>query len=389
MQAIILLIIIAIAAAVFGVFQGTPESPPELEEPQYQGETEYQQYGGEGREGQTEEGITEPSLTPNPALQTYIKYGPRAGEILEYETEVTFGFSANIPSDLNRENLIFETKVVGLETSWQSTDEEERTIELPSKPGSYIFMVRARIGNQVDPTPTERSFGVETSSYFEKVTISDVEPPAANNYPSLITLEIDLEGGGTINLTGWEIEGKWGKITIPQGIENFDPQTRPLPVKNILVRDEDTVYLSSASNPLGGKTYSFRTNKCMGYLKSSYDFTLPIENRCPGIQEITFPSNMTEDCRNYLLDLDTCERAKSQELQELNLYDDTACIDYIDANLNYGSCYRKYQWDGDFSGNEWHIYLDRIDREILDYNKDTVYLRDGGGYLVDQYSYGD
>ena len=388
MQAIFILIIIAIAAAAFGVFRGTPESPLDQDNLENQGnsQTQYPQYPGTGSRGQTE--TIESSLVPNSSFQTHIKYGPRSGEVLEDETEVTFGFSANVPSDQNRDDLVFETKVVGLETSWQSTSEEERTIELPSEPGSYTFVVRARIGNQVDPTPVERNFGIGVSPYFGKVTISDFDPPDAANNPSLITLEINLEGG-TINLTGWEIEGEWGKLTIPQGIENFNPQIRPLPVKNIQVKNGDTVYLSSANNPFIIKTYNFRPNKCMGYLRSSYNFILPIENNCPGIQEITFPSNMTVDCRDYLLNLDSCEGAKSQELQELNLYDDSACMNYIETNLNYGGCYRNYRWDNDFFDDEWHIYLNRIEKEIFDYNKDTVYLRDGSGYLVDQSSYGD
>ncbi len=80
----------------------------------------------------------------------------------------------------------------------------------------------------------------------------------------------------------------------------------------------------------------------------------------------------------------------SEGLAKYELLKDGNCMSYLNANLNYNGCFANYQADQDFFSNQWHIYLDRIYKEIFSWTNefDTLYLRDKDGLLVDKYEFG-
>lgn len=330
----------------------------------------------------------EPLPQPTVSVNTYIKFGPRNGEVIEETNRVTFEFGAEVFPEETEGQRAFETKVEGLDEDWEKTRRSERTIELPAGPKEYTFLVRAKIDDIVDPTPAERTFKLNISSYFGKVEISNIKPPDVHANPSLITLSTKLGKNEEINITGWEIEGKNGKFNIPQGIEEFNPLITNIPSKDIIIKYRDKIYISSDSNPLGPKGLNFRPNKCMGYLTSSRNFTIPISKNCPRPESEKLPSYLEPCCREYVLSLKTCESPKYQGMKEYNLFEDSNCMYYITFNFSYAGCFANYFQKENFSENEWHIYLDRKEREIMDEEVDTIYLRDQNGLLIDKYSYG-
>jgi hypothetical protein len=75
-------------------------------------------------------------------------------------------------------------------------------------------------------------------------------------------------------------------------------------------------------------------------------------------------------------------------MEKYDLLKDEDCRSYLNSELNYGGCFTNYRRDQDFWENQWYIYLDREQKEIMDMNVDTIYLKDGNGLLVNKYSYG-
>ncbi len=320
-------------------------------------------------------------------VDTDIKSGPQENQIITDTNKVTFEFGATVLPKKTGELITFETKVVGLETSWQSTDQKIRTVEFPAGPKQYTFLVRAKAQVITDSTPASRTFTVNISPYFAKVKFGPVTLPT-NLSPSLLTLNTFLSQNGTVDITGWQIKGKNGQAIIPQGIETYNPLTTTLISKNIIVKSNDTIYVSTEANPLGGNNWNFRPNKCFGYLLSSHKFPIQVYKNCPFVNTATLPSSLQTCCLNLISSLGSCEEPTYQKKVDYAVLKDDGCLSYLAATFNYNGCYANHFQDSDFNLTQWHIYLNRIDREVMDQKLDTIYLLDKSGLLVDKYSYG-
>lgn len=319
---------------------------------------------------------TEPTISIN----TYIISGPKEGEVIDETNKVTFEFKAKVSPKETEGRITFETKIEGIDEDWKKTSSQKRTINLPSGPKEYTFLVRAKIKDVIDPTPAKRTFKINTSPYFSKVKISSVRAETSSRSSS-ITLTTSLKEGEEINITGWRIRGKKGGFTIPSGIEKYKPYYNPVPDESIFIDRSGKIYLSGASNPLG-RGRNFRINKCFGYLANYRDFPTPITKNCPKPtrEEI---SHLSPCCQEFILRLGRCEIPEYSS--NFRISRDSECVAYLNKNLNYGGCYRKYSKDEDFLGKSWHIYMNR---DFISKSLDTLYLRDQNGLLVDKYSYG-
>jgi hypothetical protein len=63
---------------------------------------------------------------------------------------------------------------------------------------------------------------------------------------------------------------------------------------------------------------------------------------------------------------------------------DYACLDFIEHNFNYRSCFDQHENDANFLSNQWWVWTGS---NPLDQYHDNVYLYDKQGLLVDMYSY--
>ncbi len=314
-------------------------------------------------------------------IDTYITSGPKEGEIIENTNEIVFKFEAEVFPKNTKEKISFETKVEGLDNEWIKTYSFERTIKFPPGKHSYTFLVRAYINNTFDPTPAKRSFTIKISPYFGKIKISTVKQKTSFS-PSLITLTTHLENEEKINLTGWQIKGKRGSFFFPKGTKRYHPFSNQTQNDDIIVKSGDTIYLSGTSNPLG-RGINFRTNKCMGYLAEYYNFPIHISKNCPKLKKEDI-SHLSYCCQEYISKLRSCEIPNYS--QNYKISNDSECVYFINNNLNYHGCFRKYFNDPDFLQKNWHIYTNF---DIVVQNDcDTIYLRDLNGLFVDEYHYG-
>jgi len=323
------------------------------------------------------------TITQKPFIlvDTYIVSGPEQGESIEETNWVTFEFDAKASPKETDGQIWFETKIEGFDDGWISTFSRERTVVFPSGSKEYTFLVRAKIKDLIDPTPAERTFTINTSPYFGKIEISNAEIQTPS-LPSLITLSARLEEEEKINITGWHIRARAGRFVFPLGIEKYLPFYNTVSTKNIFVKQNDTIYLSGDSSPLG-TAKNFRPNKCFGYLANYRDFPIFLSRSCPNPRREEF-SQLSLDCQQFILWIPECDIPDYSSNFEISR--DSECVSYIDENFNYNGCFRSYSRDEDFLENEWHIYLNK---DILTTNYcDTVYLRDQNGLLVDKYFYG-
>jgi len=384
MQSIAVFIIIGIALLGYVYLGQFSEQAKELPSEQSQ-ETLIQTQTGAPAKTQTFLGpvksATEPPASKSTiSVNTYIVSGPEEGKIIDETNRVTFEFKAAVLPEETEGRITFETKVEGLDTDWQETSYNQRTIDLPAGPKEYAFWVRAKINNVIDQTPAGRTFKVNTSPYFGKVKISSARSQASS-YPSLITLSTSL-GEEKINITGWRIRGKKGSFTIPGGIVKYNPYYNPVPDESIFVKRGDRIYLSSASNPLG-RGRNFRPNKCIGYLDNYQDFPIPLSKICPKPTNKEI-SHLEPCCQEFILRLGRCKAPDYSN--NLKVSTDSECVAYLNENFNYAGCYRNYSRDEDFIGGDWHIYMNT--NIVVSDDCDTLYLRDQNGLLVDEYSYG-
>jgi len=318
---------------------------------------------------------------PTISVNTYIISGPEKGEVIAETNKVTFEFKAKVSPRETKGKITFETKIKELDEDWKKTSSKKRTITLPSGPEEYTFLVRAKIKDVVDPTPAKRTFKINTSPYFGKVTISSARAETSSR-SSLITLTTSFEEGEKINITGWRIRGRKGGFTIPSGIEKYKPYYNPIPDESIFIDQSGKIYLSGDSNPLGGGR-NFRSNKCLGYLTNYRDFPTPVSKNCPKPEKEEI-SHLEPCCQKFILSLGRCEIPEYWKNSRIS--NDSECVTYINKNLNYGGCYRKHSKDEDFLGDRWHIYMNK--NFVLSGDCDTLYLRDQNGLIVDTYDYG-
>jgi len=320
------------------------------------------------------------TVIPSVSVKTYITSGPEEGEVIEETNKVTFEFKAKISPKDTEGRITFETKIEELDQDWKKTSSQKRTITFPAGPKEYTFLVRAKINNSIDLTPAKRTFQINTSPYSNKVKISSVHSPTSSR-PSLITLGTYLKEGERINITGWKIRGDKGSFTIGKGIEKYSPYSNPPPDEDIFIERGDRIYLSSAQNPLG-RGRNFRPNKCLGYFAHYRDFPISISKNCPKPKEEEI-SHLSPCCQLFIKKLGRCELPNYSNNYKIST--DRECVSYLNENLNYGGCFRKYHKAEDFLEKKWHIYMNRnfVGKEL-----DTLYLRDQNGILVDKHTYG-
>ncbi len=322
---------------------------------------------------------------PAVLINTYITFGPEEGEIIEETNKVTFEFEARISPDEIKNRVYFETKIERFDDKWISTSAKKRTVVLPPGPEEYTFLVRAKISNDViDLTPAKRTFEINISPYFGKVKIANVRPQTTSR-SSLITLTTRLQKEEGVNITGWKTKSKGGSSTIPLGIEEYLYQQAAK--EETVAQRGDTIYLSSARNPLG-ENRSFRPNKCIGYLVndrefSIWGFSIPISKSCPKPTREDI-SHLNPCCQEFIRKVGTCRVPNYYSDPKISF--DSECVSYLDANLNYAGCFRNYSKDRNFLGKQWHIYMNGS----LTVSKgcDALYLHDKNNLLVDKYSYG-
>lgn len=186
-----------------------------------------------------------------------------------------------------------------------------------------------------------------------------------------------------ILLTGMLLKSRMtgNQANIGEGVNlyysNTINQTAP-----IFIYPGQTADIITGRSPIG---YSFRTNKCIGYLNNYYqNFVIAPYSNCPAIINYPLPSRpnaFNDDCLNFLKSIGSCQTSFS--FPSNLTYD---CKNFITDRANYTRCVADFSNDGDFLGNNWNIYLGR-DGSLWKTQREIIDLVDSRGNVISTYTY--
>jgi len=307
--------------------------------------------------------------------ETVIISGPQDGSVIDNDIEATFYFAAIWSGDLN--NISFETKVSDVDTDWQATYGNSRTIRLLSGDKTYLFQVRAKTSDGIyDLTPAQRSLQAKISSYLNKVQITSASP---GQYPYSIMRIALSNGGSDVDVSGWTLQSYTVKYSIPTGTNLYNVASSRAS-SDIVFKSGDYLTIIGQVSPIG---VNYRLNKCLGYLNYSPSPTPTpnFDNNCPSPDNSEM-SNLSISCQNYIRTLWACQIPTSFDISNYDL--DSQCQNFITNRLNYSGCVSRYLYDSDFSSRNWYVYSGN---NFLLPDHDKLILRDSQGFVVDVYSY--
>ncbi len=215
----------------------------------------------------------------------------------------------------------------------------------------------------------------QISPYFQKVRIAGISAATPYNYGTITLDDEDYNSTSTIDVTGWEIKSSIGNEFVPQAVNLYDP-TGLAPASDIFLKTGDTVYLYSTSAP-----FNLRLNECTGYMAHVADFVPALPQTCPSIPQSQLQS-FSGVCQNYLSSLWGCQVPDMSSPQIPQT--DYACMQYLENNFTYRSCFNQHSTDANFLGNQVWVWTGA---NIVNQYHSIVVLFDKNGLLVDRYSY--
>ncbi|MDP4007130.1 MAG: hypothetical protein Q8P55_00845 [bacterium] len=315
-------------------------------------------------------------------LDTFITKGPNEGTLLKENNVVAFEFEGSVVPADTAGRITFETRVAGVDSDWKATSSRQRTVTLPAGKNEYVFEVRSKIDKEIDATPATRTFSIEVSPSFGKVTVGSFQRTTSSS-PFLISLQTKLSSQEQANISGWTIKGSGGEYHIGKGIRLLYPNAQNFN-EDIMLQRGDRVLLSGAASPFGSGG-NFKPNVCLGYLKQYYSFPLSISSSCPdkpSVEEISFLGPFCQDFILKEISFGSCQIPDYS--QNLRVASDPTCASYLRDNFTYEACFQKHAQEENFTKNEWHIYAAKDFARPL---HDVITLEDQDGLLVDKYIY--
>lgn len=196
-----------------------------------------------------------------------------------------------------------------------------------------------------------------------------------------IEIKFSSKSAGKALLSGLRLRGAYNlDLPIGEGVYLYWPG---------IVNNKEPIFLESGGkaiittgqSPIG---YSFRLNKCTGYLEQFQDFIPSLSKDClyPRDEDLpSGPGGLDDKCLDYIDKLPRCEIVKS-----IPAYLSSQCQEYISTKINYKSCVDTHRDDPDFYKNEWRIFLGRND-ELWKEKRETIELLDKSGGLIKSISY--
>jgi len=181
-----------------------------------------------------------------------------------------------------------------------------------------------------------------------------------------------------IKITGWSLVGKNGlDIKIGQGA--YLPYSAQVnPQQDIFLQKGEKAVVVTGESPIGT---SFRLNKCTGYFSQFQTFYPSLPKNCLQSADENLPSNLNDQCLDYLKRLPRCEMKISIPPGLSN-----ACQTYINDKINYKTCVEIHKNDSDFYQSEWRIYLGRKEA-LWKKERETIILQDENKKIIDWISY--
>jgi hypothetical protein len=252
---------------------------------------------------------------------------------------------------------------------------QQTTITAPSS-GAGGSNVTASATTTINPANIPAGYtAAQLSPYFHDVLFGSVSAASFYSYGTITLNDDDYNSTGTIDITGWQIKSNNGDEYIPQAVNLYDP-TGLAPASDINVKTGDTVFLYSSSAP-----FNLRLNECIGYAAHVANFVPALPLTCPYINQSQL-QDFSGACQNYLDTVGQCQTAALSGPQVPT--NDYACMNYIENNFTYRSCFDQHYTDANFLSNQVWVWTGSS--PVNQYH-DTVRLLDKNGLLVDLYTY--
>ncbi|MEK7063151.1 MAG: hypothetical protein AAB955_00495, partial [Patescibacteria group bacterium] len=193
------------------------------------------------------------------------------------------------------------------------------------------------------------TFSEERSPYSGYVTLerSRADSKYADEY---VTIRISKSAPQKITLSDWKLESTMSLVGVKLGNASFLPIAGQVNAENVLaVNPGSVIYVSTGRSPVG---VGFRTNLCTGYFEQFQDFDPSLKLECPRPEdeaERVLPfGNYTEECENYVGDIDRCEVTFSSIPGNVG----GACYNFIQNDLTYNACVSAHQQEPNFYRDE-------------------------------------
>ena len=269
-------------------------------------------------------------------------------------------------------------------------------------------------GNGSQPTNTTNS---STESqykgqvYIQTGTASATDQPnreyivlyAGSNNPAPIKIGGWVLRNGrserNFDVSGTMVQGQSVSVPIPsKGVIFFNPYQSTNNVQSpITLNPGDSATIVTGQVPTvayGAIKDNFRVNRCLGYFvdKAGYSFPYNLYYNCPQPREIMAISELSDTCYNFAQSIPSCHEPKEYfddnhgNCLEHNCNLDASCKAVLVRNLNFQTCFNEFSKDKDFVSPNWIIFLNRT-WELWSNQRETIYLYDNLGKLVDKVSY--
>lgn len=232
--------------------------------------------------------------------------------------------------------------------------------------------------------PVTPLFGTP-SPYRGIVTMNHYVSGAGSSNPSHEYITIHLAtNAAPVDITGWKLE------SAATGVAAIIPKGTEVPRSGIVNASEPIVLtpgsraiISSGSSPIGA---SFRENICIGYFAQYQSFYPSLALTCPiPFNELkkNYNGSYIRDlsCIKYVRKLNRCTLVSSPPTGLT-----TACTNFAVNDLNYNGCVNLHQYDKDFEGSTWRVFLGR-NKSMWRPRYEVVKLLDTQGKTVDMFSY--
>lgn len=317
----------------------------------------------------------------NPLLDTLITEGPAHNSVFLTDTTATFKFSGTGPAG-TASGLTFETLVEGFDQSWIPAEGNSRTVTLPGGKKTYRFLVRSKLGNEVDPTPASRTFVIQVSPYFSKVSIGSIQAPSSFQLGTVTLQAYSLGQNESVSVSGWKFQGRSEDFVIPKGVATYLP-SGPNPREDIRLQNSGRIFIAQGTNPLV-QGMAFRPNQCFGYFTQQRTFPVSVPSSCPDfpVQRSSI-SYLSPTCQDYITQLPYCK--KPNYSGNSAVASNQECRNYLDTHLTYETCLQGNQNNPYFFSNEWHVYTE--DDRFLRLGHDQILLYDSDNLFVHRYDY--
>jgi hypothetical protein len=215
----------------------------------------------------------------------------------------------------------------------------------------------------------------QLSPYFHEVVFGSVSAANFYSYGTITLNDDDYNSTGTIDVTGWQIQSNVGDEYVPQAVNLYDP-TGLAPASDINVKTGDTVSIYSSSAP-----FNLRLNECIGYAAHVANFVPALPITCPYMNQSQL-QDFSGACQSYIDTIGQCQTPALSGSQVPT--NDYACMNYIENNFTYRSCFNQHSADANFLSNQVWVWTGSS--PVNQYH-DTVRLLDKNGLLVDLYTY--